>query len=65
MSLLRRRGVPKSIDSRPTEDGGRIRRRRECLACKMRFTTYEVVETVPLIVIKRITRGNPLTRRNS
>ena len=42
----------KVIDSRPTEDGERIRRRRECLRCRMRFTTYEVVETVPL---KRIT----------
>ena len=43
----------KVIDSRPTEDGERIRRRRECLRCRMRFTTYEVVETVPLIVIKK------------
>ena len=43
----------KVIDSRPTEDGERIRRRRECLRCHMRFTTYEVVETVPLIVIKK------------
>lgn len=43
----------KVIDSRPTEDGERIRRRRECLHCHMRFTTYEVVETVPLIVIKK------------
>ena len=34
----------KVIDSRPTEDGERIRRRRECLRCRMRFTTYEVVE---------------------
>lgn len=40
------------IDSRPTEDSERIRRRRECLSCHMRFTTYEVVETVPLVVIK-------------
>ena len=39
----------KVIDSRPTEDGEKIRRRRECLACKKRFTTYEVVETVPLM----------------
>ena len=37
----------KVIDSRPTEDNERIRRRRECLNCHMRFTTYEVVETVP------------------
>ena len=42
----------KVIDSRPTEDSERIRRRRECLNCHMRFTTYEVVETVPLIVIR-------------
>jgi transcriptional repressor NrdR len=41
------------IDSRPTEDGERIRRRRECLGCHRRFTTYEVVETVPLMVIKK------------
>lgn len=41
------------IDSRPTDDGERIRRRRECIECKKRFTTYEVVETVPLMVIKR------------
>ena len=43
----------KVIDSRPTDDGERIRRRRECLYCKKRFTTYEVVETVPLMVVKK------------
>ena len=43
----------KVIDSRPTDEGERIRRRRECLACEKRFTTYEVVETTPLMVIKR------------
>lgn len=43
----------KVVESRPAEDGNRIRRRRECLACKGRFTTYETVETVPLIVIKK------------
>jgi transcriptional repressor NrdR len=43
----------KVIDSRPTDDGERIRRRRECAACKKRFTTYEIVETVPLMVIKK------------
>lgn len=43
----------KVIDSRPTDDGEKIRRRRECLCCKKRFTTYEVVETVPLMVIKK------------
>ena len=43
----------KVIDSRPTEDGEKIRRRRECLACRKRFTTYEIVETVPVIVVKK------------
>ena len=43
----------KVIDSRPVEDGTSIRRRRECLKCERRFTTYEQVESVPLIVIKK------------
>ena len=43
----------KVIDSRPTDEGERIRRRRECLKCQKRFTTYEVIESLPLIVIKR------------
>ncbi len=43
----------KVIDSRPTDDGEKIRRRRECLVCRRRFTTYEVVETAPLMVIKK------------
>lgn len=43
----------KVIDSRPADDGERIRRRRECLRCAKRFTTYEVVETFPLMVIKK------------
>ena len=43
----------KVIDSRPTEEGATIRRRRECLACKKRFTTYEIIERMPLVVIKR------------
>ena len=41
------------IDSRPAEDGTSIRRRRSCDACNKRFTTYEKVETIPLIVIKK------------
>lgn len=41
------------IDSRPTDEGERIRRRRECLECGKRFTTYEVIETVPIVVIKK------------
>ena len=48
----------KVVDSRPADEGS-IRRRRECLACKMRFTTYEVVETVPLIVIKKDNSREP------
>lgn len=43
----------KVIDSRPTDEGERIRRRRECLNCGKRFTTYEVIETLPMIVIKK------------
>ena len=43
----------KAIDSRPAEEGATIRRRRECLACQKRFTTYEIIETLPLVVIKR------------
>ena len=41
-------GESKVVDSRPTDDGERIRRRRECLRCQRRFTTYEAIETVPL-----------------
>ena len=43
----------KVIDSRPADEGKSIRRRRECLSCEKRFTTYETVETLPLIVIKK------------
>ena len=43
----------KVIDSRSADDGERIRRRRECLKCGLRFTTHEVIETVPIIVVKR------------
>ncbi|MCQ2513914.1 MAG: transcriptional regulator NrdR [Ruminococcus sp.] len=43
----------KVIDSRSADEGKRIRRRRECLSCGKRFTTHEIIETVPLIVVKR------------
>jgi transcriptional repressor NrdR len=43
----------KVVDSRPTEEGGSIRRRRECLKCAKRFTTYETIESLPLLVIKK------------
>ena len=41
------------VDSRPTEENEKIRRRRECLKCNSRFTTYEVIETVPIMVVKK------------
>lgn len=43
----------KVMDSRPTEEGSSIRRRRECLNCGKRFTTYETVESMPLVVVKK------------
>ena len=43
----------KVIDSRPTDEGERIRRRRECISCANRFTTYEIIESVPIIVVKK------------
>ena len=54
----------KVIDSRPTDDGERIRRRRECLSCQKRFTTYEVVETVPLMVVKKDGSREAFDRQN-
>jgi len=43
----------KVLDSRPTDDGAVIRRRRECIACQSRFTTYEKVEASPFVVVKK------------
>ena len=43
----------KVVDSRRSEEGDSIRRRRECIACQRRFTTYEIVESLPIIVVKR------------
>ena len=43
----------KVVDSRPAEEGATIRRRRECLSCTKRFTTYEIIERLPLIVVKK------------
>lgn len=43
----------KVIDSRPTDEGEKIRRRRECLNCQKRFTTYEIIETLPIVVVKK------------
>lgn len=47
------------IDSRQTDDGAAIRRRRECEGCSRRFTTYEKIDTVPLMVIKKDKRRQP------
>lgn len=52
----------KVIDSRPVDDGERIRRRRECLNCSRRFTTHETVETIPIIVVKRDKSREPFDR---
>ena len=46
-------GESKVIDSRPAEEGTSIRRRRECLSCGKRFTTYETVESLPMVVVKK------------
>ena len=48
-------GYPESkvVDSRPTDESSSIRRRRECLSCGKRFTTYETVESLPLVVVKK------------
>jgi transcriptional repressor NrdR len=53
----------KVIDSRLNTDGTSIRRRRECLQCEKRFTTYEYVEQVPLLVVKRDGRRQPFDRK--
>jgi len=46
-------GESKVVDSRPTDEGAKIRRRRECLSCEKRFTTYEIIETAPIMVVKK------------
>lgn len=50
------------IDSRPTEEGNAVRRRRECIGCGRRFTTYEKIEELPLIVIKKDGRRETFDR---
>ena len=52
----------KGVDSRRSEDGLSIRRRRECMACLRRFTTYEIVESLPIIVVKRNGSRQPFDR---
>ncbi len=53
----------KVTDTRPSKDGKSVRRRRECLGCSRRFTTYEYVEKSPLLVIKRDGREEPFDRQ--
>lgn len=55
-------GEDKVIDSRPTDEGAAIRRRRECLSCARRFTTYEKIETIPIMVIKKDKSRQPFSR---
>lgn len=55
-------GDSKVVDSRPTDEGTSIRRRRECLKCGKRFTTYETVERLPLMLIKRDGTREPYSR---
>lgn len=55
-------GDTKVLDSRSTEDGYSVRRRRECLQCGRRFTTYERVDEIPLIVVKKDESREPFDR---
>lgn len=52
----------KVVDSRPSREGQAVRRRRECLSCKKRFTTYEYVERFPVMVVKKDGRREPFSR---
>ena len=52
----------KVIDTRPVDDDKSVRRRRECLKCQFRFTTYETIETIPLMVVKRDNSREPFSR---
>ena len=52
----------KVVDSRHSDDGESIRRRRDCLGCQRRFTTYEIVESLPIIVVKRDGSRQPFDR---
>ncbi len=52
----------KVVDSRPADDGSKIRRRRECMKCGKRFTTFEAIETIPLIVIKKDNTREPFSK---
>ena len=56
-------GESRVIDSRPTDEDNRIRRRRECLQCNRRFTTYEEIENLPIVVIKKDNSREPFNRQ--
>ena len=58
-------GYPESkvIDTRPTDEGEKIRRRRECLQCGKRFTTYEIIESLPIVVVKKDRSREPFDRQ--
>ena len=51
------------IDSRPADEGSRIRRRRECLQCGKRFTTYEIIESLPIVGVKKDRSREPFDRQ--
>ncbi|MBQ1203077.1 MAG: transcriptional repressor NrdR [Clostridia bacterium] len=55
-------GDSRVIDSRPTDEDSRIRRRRECIQCNKRFTTYEIVESLPIVVVKKDRSREPFDR---
>ena len=55
----------KVVDSRHSDDGVSIRRRRECLSCQKRFTTYETVESLPIVVVKKDNSREPFDRSKS
>ena len=55
-------GDSRVIDSRPTDEDSRIRRRRECMQCNKRFTTYEIVESLPIVVVKKDRSREPFDR---
>ena len=52
----------RGVDSRPSDEGSMIRRRRECLSCRKRFTTYERVEMIPLMVVKKNGQRTPFDK---
>lgn len=56
-------GESRVIDSRPTDEDNRIRRRRECMKCLKRFTTYEAIEDLPIVVVKKDKSREPFDRQ--